>query len=119
MTTHEFNNPRNIFEKLKRDNHRLDLEMNGDNMYNFIMTANHLHESIKHWDMAVTGVVKRFQKRVENDEKMKLCSQVVAAKSALILDSNENSLIVKIGETVFSTEEFRKDLMNLMEVFFK
>lgn len=119
MTTHEFNNPRNIFEKLKRDDSRLAEELNGDNMYNFIMTANHLHESIKHWEMAVTGVVKRFQKRVEKDEHIKLCNLVVSGKQPLIVENNNGTMVVKVGESAMDANNFRKELMDLLEVFFK
>ncbi len=119
MTAHEFNNPRNIFEKLKRDNARLAADHNGDNMYNFIMTANHLYESIKKWDMAVTGTVKRFQTRVEKDENIKHCNSLVTAKEHLIVETDNNKMNLKIGNKLLDSDTFRKGVMELLETFFK
>ena len=35
---HEFERPRNLYEKLVRDNQRLEEEISGDNLFTFIST---------------------------------------------------------------------------------
>ena len=42
MIASGFNTPRDLFEKLKRESVRLDQEVNGDNLFNFVTTAWHL-----------------------------------------------------------------------------
>lgn len=78
--THEFSTPRNIFEKLIRDYEQLDIRVNGDNIFNFVSTAYHLHEWIKNAPIHSSQQGKRLVQKAVGEECIKLCKQIITAK---------------------------------------
>ncbi len=77
---HNFETPRNIFEKLVRDYEQLDMLVNGDNIFNFVSTAFHMQEWIKRSPIYNTESVKRLVRKASHDKYIKLCSDIVCAK---------------------------------------
>ncbi len=77
---HNFETPRNIFEKLVRDYEQLDMVVNGDNMFNFVSTAYHMQEWIKRSPIYDTESVRRLVRKASHDKYIKLCSDIISAK---------------------------------------
>ena len=77
---HDFQTPRNIFEKLIRDSDKLDNRVSGDAIFNFILTAYHFQEWIKKSPIESTESVKRLLRKAANHKYIKLCKDIITAK---------------------------------------
>jgi hypothetical protein len=81
LIVHNFETPRNIFEKLIRDYEQLDMVVNGDNMFNFVSTAFHMQEWIKSSPIYETEAVKRLVRKASHDKYLKICNDIICAKT--------------------------------------
>ncbi len=116
---HEFSLPRNIYEKLIRDHDRIKKVLDGDNLYNYILTANHLKEAFRNWPIDKNAVVARFEKRLSQNVSLSLCTQVARAEKGFKLIRREASWVVSIGEVEVEVEEFIDDILHTYEFYFK
>jgi len=119
IDTYNFQTPRNIFEKLQRDSNRLDKVMDGDYMFNFISTAYHLQEWIKKSPVKSSVAVKRFVKRLNQDENLKICGEILSASKHFMVSPVEEGCQLNVDGVCVDAEKFKKDIMELYDVFFK
>jgi hypothetical protein len=146
QVVHNFETPRNIFEKLIRNDEQLDMFMNGDNMFNFISTAYHLMEWIKRSPMQTTEQVKRLVRKAAQNRYIKICKLIVTAKVhyKIIIDdpklvdgyepdyttrpTKSDNLCYYDGSKIFKFVvdgveydpfEFKQEIVNLYSTFFK
>lgn len=89
---HDFGTPRNLFEKLRRDNEKLDIEINGDNVFNFVSTAFHLQHWVKNSPLISSEIVKRILKRIGRDGYIKHCQNIVSAKEHFKVEVDEDGI---------------------------
>ncbi len=120
-TVHEFQTPRNLFEKLVRDGDKLDMEVNGDNMFNFIATARHLCQWLKKSPSYYSEGVKRFVERVDDSDYIKRCTEMLThnANFSIEVDQHNNTHVLKVGEQVFDALEFKRSVTNLYGSYFQ
>ena len=146
QVVHRFETPRNIFEKLIRNDEQLDMHMNGDNMFNFVSTAYHLMEWLKRSPMQTTERVKRLIRKASNHNYIKLCKQIVSAKvyykiiidDPKLVDGEEPNYQTKpsksdklsyydeskifkfiVDETEYDPFEFKQEIVSHYSAFFK
>lgn len=119
IDTYNFQTPRNIFEKLQRDSIRLDKVLDGDHMFNFISTAFHLQEWIKKSPVNSSTVVKRFMKRLNHDENLILCGEILSASKHFIVSPVEDGCQLNVDGVCVDAAKFKNDIMELYEIFFK
>ena len=146
QVVHNFETPRNIFEKLIRNDEQLDMFMNGDNMFNFVSTAYHLQEWIKRSPMQTTEQVKRLVKQALQNRYIKICKLIITAKvhykiiidDPKLVDGHEpdyttrptksDNLCYYDGSKIFKFVvdgveydpfEFKQEIVNLYSTFFK
>lgn len=117
---HDLSTPRNLYEKLRRDNEILDREINGDNLFNFISTAFHLQHWIKNSPLVASEVMKRILKRITRDEYIKHCRDIARAKEhfKVKIDSTGNTSM-SVGESELDIDEFRNEIVSLYGTYFK
>ncbi len=118
--THNFNSPRNLYEKLLRDADKLEKDLNGDNFYNFISTAYHLKNWINHSPIGSHESVKRLLKRISKDPTLNLCSKIIDAEDFFIfeIDSENNKASVLIEDKKFDPIQVKKSILDLYENYF-
>ncbi len=146
QVVHNFETSRNIFEKLIRNDEQLDMFMNGDNMFNFVSTAYHLHEWIKRSPMQTTEQVKRLVKQALQNRFIKICKLIITAKvhykiiidDPKLVDAHEpdytsgptksDNLCYYDGSKIFKFVvdgveydpfEFKQEIVDLYSTFFK
>ena len=146
QVVHNFETPRNIFEKLIRNDEQLDMFMNGDNMFNFVSTAYHLMEWIKRSPMQTTEQVKRLVKKAAQNRYIKICKLIITAKvhykiiidDPKLVDGHEpdytskpaksDNLCYYDGSKIFKFVvdgveydpfDFKQEIVNLYSTFFK
>lgn len=117
--TYIFQTPRNLYEKLSRDSEKLDVILDGDYLFNFISTAHHLQDWIKKSPLSSSTTIKRFMKRLGSDHNLKICSDIVSANSNFEVNPTATRCQLKVGELCFDAEDFKNEIMELYEVFFK
>jgi len=119
IDTYNFQTPRNIFEKLHRDSLRLEEVMDGDYMFNFISTAYHLKEWIKKSPVKSSTVVKRFLKRLNQDENLKICGEILSASKHFVVSPIEEGCQLNVDGVCIDAKRFKNDIMELYDIFFK
>ena len=117
---HDFGTPRNLYEKLRRDNEKLDLEVNGDNVFNFVSTAFHLQHWIKNSPLISSETMKRILRRIGRDEFIKHCQKIARAKEHFKVEFNpEGDAIMAIGDEKIDVDKFRSEIVSLYGTYFK
>lgn len=121
IVTHNFETPRNLFEKLLRDAGKLENEVNGDNTFNFIATTHYLRDWIKKSPMSDSEVTKRFLRRIVKDENFKICASILnhAIPFCICLDEVNNHKYMQMGNEKIDIIKFRDELVELYSVYFK
>ena len=117
--TYIFQTPRNLYEKLLRDSEKLDVVLDGDYLFNFISTAHHLQDWIKKSPLSASTTMKRFLKRLGNDNNLKLCNDIVSANSNFVVDPSTSGCQLKVGDICLDAKDFKNEIMELYEIFFK
>ena len=144
--THDFETPRNIFEKLIRDYEQLDILVTGDAMFNFVSTAYHFQEWIKKSPLDSTESVKRLLRKAARHKLIKLCKEIICAKIhyKMIIDDPAmpegtevdftkpptipdkeaykkglKTFVFKIGNDDYDPFEFKEEIKNLYSAYFQ
>ncbi len=118
---HEYSTPRDLYEKLVRDDAKLQKKLCGDTVFNFISTAYHLQQWVRNSPLINTEVMKRIIKRVEDSACFKNCGDMLEAKKHFrILISEDGSK----GVLLFEDEEiniidFKNEILDLYGTYFK
>ena len=116
---HDFGTPRNLFEKLRRDNEKLDEIINGDNVFNFVSTAFHLQHWIKNSPLISAEVMKRILKRISREDYIKHCQNIVRAKEHFKVVVDEDGIAVMyIGDEEIDVNHFRNEIVALYGNYF-
>lgn len=115
---HDFGSPRNLFEKLIRDGERLDREVSGDSIFNFISTAFHLQHWIKNSPLISSEVVKRILRRISSDKNIKHCQAIARAREHFKTEVDGNSAILMVGDEKINMREFKENILNLYSNYF-
>ncbi len=117
---HDFTTPRNLYEKLIRDSERLDTEVNGDNLFNFLATAHQLKAWIKNSPMARHETIKRMLRKASGDENMKNCTAILEGKKHFVIGFGENysNPVLIIAEQKYDPLEFKNNILGIFEVYF-
>ncbi len=116
---HDFSAPRNLYEKLIRDSEKLDLQVNGDNVFNFVSTAFHLQHWIKNSPLISSEVVKRILRRIGRDKYIKHCQAIARAKEHFSVEVNENTAILIIGSERIDMKDFKSEIMQQYGNYFQ
>jgi hypothetical protein len=116
---HDFSAPRNLFEKLIRDYEKLDVQVNGDNIFNFISTAFHLQHWIKNSPLISSEVVKRILRRIARNKCIKHCQAIARAKEHFYVEVGGNEATLIIGEERINLNEFKQEIMNQYANYFQ
>jgi len=121
IITHDFQAPRNLFEKLLRDAGSLEVEINGDNVFNFITTAHFLRDWIKKSPLSESEVSKRFLRRVAKDPNFKVCVDIInhSKPFSITLDENNKHRFIDLGDSKIDVLLFRDEITELYNVYFK
>ncbi|MBU0474870.1 MAG: hypothetical protein KKF62_12000 [Bacteroidetes bacterium] len=117
---HEFECPRDLYEKLTRDNERLEEELNGDNIFTFASTVVHLQPWIKNSPLEASETVKRMMRKVSHHPYVKICDNITSAKNHFKLEiCDEGPALLHVDDEKIEIDSFRHDLMDLFDNFFK
>jgi hypothetical protein len=117
---HDFGTPRNLFEKLRRDNEKLDENVNGDNVFNFVSTAFHLQHWIKNSPLISAEVMKRILRRISKEGFIKHCQNIVRAKEHFKVEVDEaGNAIMYIGDEEIDVDQFRNEIVALYGNYFE
>jgi len=117
---HEFICPRNVYEKLTRDNQRLDIELNGDNIFAFASTVVHLQPWIKNSPLEASETIKRLMRKVSNHPYVKICNNITSAKSTFKLELiDSGGALLHVDNEQIDVADFKRDLLELFDIFFK
>ena len=117
---HEFECPRNLYEKLTRDNQRLSEELSGDNLFSFVATVVHLQPWIKNSTLNSSETVKRLMRKVSRHPYIKICKDITSAKSTFKLElCDKGGALLHVGDEQIDVDDFRRGLVGLFDTFFK
>ncbi len=119
VQSYNFQTPRDLYDKLCRDSEKLDLVIDGDHLFNFISTAHHLKDWIKRSPLRTSTVIKRLFKTLNSDENLKICSNIATANSHFKIQPQKKGCQLKIGKTCIDAEDFKNEIVELYEHFFK
>ncbi len=120
MQVHEFESPRNLYEKLVRDNKRLEKEVNGDNLFSFVATTVSLQPWIKQSPLSSSETMSRIMRKIARHPYVKLCKDITQSKSVFKLEvSDDNNADMKIGDATYNVHDFRSQIQELYDEFFK
>ncbi|MBU2492698.1 MAG: hypothetical protein KJ571_08755 [Bacteroidetes bacterium] len=144
--THDFQTPRNIFEKLIRDYEHLDRLVSGDAMFNFVSTAYHFQEWIKNSPLKTSEPVKRLLRKTASHKYIKLCKDIVTAKKnyQVIIDDpslpegheidftkfpstfdkfsyekGDKNFVFKVGDEEIDPFQFKEEILQLYSTYFQ
>jgi hypothetical protein len=119
-TFHEFECPRNLYEKLTRDDQRLSEDLSGDNLFAFAATIVHLQPWIKNSPLSSSETVSRMMRKVSRHPYMKICKDITSAKSYFKLElCDRGGALLHVGDEQIDVDDFRQDLVGLYDNFFK
>ncbi len=119
-TFHEFKCPRNLYEKLTRDNDRLANEYSGDNLFTFASTVVHLQPWVKNSPLETSETMRRLLRKVSRHPYAKICKDITSAKSYFKLElCDKGGAILHVGDEQIDVDDFRNDLVSLFDHFFK
>ncbi|NOX64229.1 MAG: hypothetical protein GXO85_00175 [Chlorobi bacterium] len=117
---HEFECPRNLYEKLIRDNQRLAKEMNGDNLFTLITTTASLQPWIKNSPLSSSETMNRMMRKIVRHPYFKLCKDISEAKKVFKLEVSDNdSSTMLVEDEKFDVHDFRSEIVGLFNAFFK
>ena len=117
---HEFECPRNLYEKLIRDNDRLEEEISGDNLFTFISTTASLQPWIKNSPLSSSETINRLMRKIVRHPYIKICKDISLSKTVFKLEiSNDNSAIIFFGDEKVDVYEFRNEIVELYNNIFK
>jgi hypothetical protein len=117
---HEFDCPRNLYEKLTRDNYRLEEEYSGDNLFSFSATVVHLQPWIKNSPLDSSETIRRLMRKVSRHPYVKICKEITSAKNHFKLEVYDNGgALLHVGDEQIDVDDFRHDLVELFDNFFK
>lgn len=121
LITHNFHTPRNVYEKLTRDAQKLDMEISGDNMFNFISTACHLQEWIKNSPTKESETIHRFNKSLADNEKLKICKEILGASKQfeIVIDDKDKSVMLVVDGQKIDAIVFKNSVLNLYTPYFQ
>lgn len=117
--TYNFQTPRDLFEKLTRDSEKLDLLIDGDNLFNFISTANHLQDWIKKSPLKTSTTIKRFLKKLNNEENLKICNKILNGDSHFEIHPQKKGCQLKLEGNCFDVADFKNEIIETYELYFK
>ena len=118
---HDFSHPRNLYEKLERDAEKLDNEVNGDNLFNFMATACHLQNWIKKEDgLRSDSAVKRLLVMLHDDNYIRLCSDILEAKKhfKIYVDIINGEMVADIEGERVNILDLKAEIMNIYHTYF-
>ncbi len=117
---HDFTTPRNLYEKLIRDSDKLDCEMSGDNLFNFMATAYRLQTWIKKSPMIQHETIKRLLRKAAKEESIKNCCAVLEGKKHFLIEFDDSypHPLLKIEESTFNPFEFKNSIRTLFDAYF-
>lgn len=119
-TFHEFECPRNLYEKLTRDNQRLSEDYSGDNLFSLAATVVHLQPWIKNSPLDNSETVRRIMRKVSRHPYVKICKDITTAKSYFKLElCDSGGAILHVDDEQIDVDDFRIGLINLYHNFFK
>ena len=117
---HEFTGPRNLYEKLTRDNQRLEEEYSGDNLFSFASSIVHLQPWIKNSPLDSSETMRRLMRKVSRHPYVKICKDITSAKYYFKVEVYDNGgALLHVGDEQIDVDEFRHDLVELFDNFFK
>ena len=117
---HEFEYPRNLYEKLIRDNDRLEEEISGDNLFTFISTTASLQPWIKNSPLSSSETINRLMRKIVRHPYVKICKDVSLSKTVFKLEiSSDNSATIFFGDENVDVHEFRNEIVELYNNIFK
>ena len=118
---HNFTTPRNLFEKLLRDSERFDVEPNGDNFFNFTVTAYHLTEWIKKAPISSHETTKRMLHKIFHHPLMKKCCGIIEGDSTFVfeIDDEKHSAVLKLKEETFNPFKVKNEILDLFKDYFQ
>jgi hypothetical protein len=117
---HDLGTPRNLYEKLRRDNAKLEIEKSGDNVFNFISTAFHLQHWIKNSPLMSSEVVKRILRRIGTDKYVKHCRNIAQAKEHFKVEFDKNGdAVISVGGEKIDIDHFRSEIVSLYGTYFE
>ena len=116
---HEFECPRNLYEKLTRDNERLANDYSGDNVFSFVSTVVHIQPWIKNSPIDSTETVRRLMRKTSKHPYVKICKDITSAKSYFKLEiCDKGGAILHVGDEQIDVDDFRTKLVGLFDNFF-
>jgi hypothetical protein len=120
-TVHNFSTPRNLYEKLLRDAEKMDQNLNGDNFFNFMATANHLITWIKKSPLSSSEEVKRLMRKLTKSEEYKLCCDLLDFKKSysIEVDESDSQAYLKTEDGFHSPFELRNKILNEFSTYFQ
>ncbi len=117
---HEFECPRNLYEKLIRDNQRLEEEISGDNLFTLISTTVSLQPWIKNSPLSSSETMNRIMRKIVRHPYIKICKDISISKAVFILEiSDDNSAEMIVGDEILDVHDFRNEIVELYDGFFK
>lgn len=117
---HEFECPRNLYEKLVRDDQRLSDDYSGDNLFSFAATVVHLQPWIQNSPLSSKETVRRLLRKVSRHPYVKICKNITSAKSFFSLElCDVGGALLHVGDEQIDVDSFRTDLLHLFDSFFK
>jgi len=117
---HEFQCPRNVYEKLTRDHQRLEEDLNGDNIFAFASTVVFLQPWIKNSPLESSETIKRLLRKVSRHPFVKICNDITSAKSHFKLElCDKGGALLHVGDEQIDIDDFKRDLLELFDAFFK
>ncbi|SRR6266487_708322 len=97
--TYGMKTPRDMLAKLQRERARLDNEVSGDNLFNFVVTAYHIIDWIKN-DPSVPTPVKTDVQSMYSNTYVAVCRDLANASKHFALDKNyKGSVTAKTSAT--------------------
>lgn len=117
---HEFERPRNLYEKLIRDNQRLEDEISGDNLFTFISTTVSLQPWIKNSPLSYSETMNRIMRKIVRHPYIKMCKDISLSKSVFKIEiSDDNNALMIVGDEKFEVHDFHNEIVELYDNFFK
>lgn len=117
---HEFECPRNLYEKLIRDNQRLEDEISGDNLFTFISTTVSLQPWIKNSPLSSSETMNRIMRKIVRHPYIKMCKDISLSKSVFKIEiSDDNNAVMIVGDDEIDVHDFQNEIVELYDNFFK
>ena len=63
--------------------------------------------------------IKRLLKRLNHDDNLSICAEVVAANSHFEIYPSNKGCELKVGDNCVDANDFKDEIMELYELFFK